>query len=81
MFYIYILYSDTFDKFYIGQTADLKQRLHRHNKGYVKSTKPYIPWELKWRATKDTRGEAMLLEKKLKNLSRQKLKLFIQKYS
>jgi putative endonuclease len=44
MFFVYILYSDTFDRFYVGMTSNLEQRLNRHNSGKVKSTKAFVPW-------------------------------------
>ncbi len=46
MHYVYVLKSKATERFYIGETADLKNRLERHNSGKVKSTKPYKPWEL-----------------------------------
>ena len=81
MYFVYILYSSEFDKYYIGQTNDVKMRLHRHNSGYEKATSPYKPWELLFYAKKDSRSEAMILEKKLKNLSKERIKIFIAKYS
>ena len=80
MYFVYILYSPTFDKFYIGQTNDMTNRLKRHNAGYESATNPYKPWLLKWIGEKPLRKEAVLLEKKLKNLSKARLHLFIQKY-
>ena len=35
MFYVYILYSSKYDRYYIGQTNDLKQRVLRLNSCYV----------------------------------------------
>jgi putative endonuclease len=78
---VYVLYSEVHDKYYIGQTQDVSMRLTRHNSGLEKFTSPYIPWILKCVIEKQTRGEAMILEKKLKNLNRQKLLKFIAKYS
>jgi putative endonuclease len=79
-FYVYILYTEKFDKFYIGQTDDVTNRLHRHNSGYEKATKPYIPWVMVWYTEKPSRAEAMQLEKKLKNLSKERIRDFIKKY-
>ncbi|MBD3636515.1 MAG: GIY-YIG nuclease family protein [Crocinitomicaceae bacterium] len=81
VFYVYILYSEKFDKYYIGQTNHLQARINRHNKGIVTYTKPYIPWVLAWSCEKATRSDAMTLEKKLKNLNRKRLTAFIEKYS
>jgi putative endonuclease len=46
MHYVYVLKSQIKERIYIGETADLKNRLERHNSGKVKSTKPYKPWKL-----------------------------------
>ena len=81
MFFVYVLYSRTFDIYYIGQTKHLEQRILRHNNGLENFTKKYVPWELKFYLIKDTRSEALQLEKKLKNLTRDRLKQFISKYS
>lgn len=67
-FYVYILYSDVHDRFYIGQTNDLEKRLDRHNKGYVKSTKAYKPWRLLYYEKYNSRSEAMKREGYLKSL-------------
>lgn len=79
--YVYILYTEKFDKFYIGQTNDVSDRLRRHNSGTEKTTKPFIPWVMLWFTSKETRSEAMILEKKLKNLSKERIKSFIEKHS
>ena len=81
MYYVYILYSESFDKFYIGQTNDLDDRIKRHNAGSESYTKRFVPWILKWSTQKPTRAEAMALEKKLKNLSKKRLLIFMEKYS
>ncbi|MCC7401722.1 MAG: GIY-YIG nuclease family protein [Chitinophagaceae bacterium] len=81
LFYVYIIYSEGYDRYYIGQTQDFETRLQRHNNGMEKATKPYKPWKLKCLIIKSTRGEAMILEKKIKNLNREKLERFIATYS
>lgn len=48
MFYIYILYSVDFDKYYIGYTSDYLKRLECHNTSELnKYTSKYRPWVLK----------------------------------
>ncbi|MEK9132347.1 MAG: GIY-YIG nuclease family protein, partial [Patescibacteria group bacterium] len=46
MHYVYILHSSFDGKLYIGQTPDLRNRLKRHNSGYVPSTKNRRPLTL-----------------------------------
>ena len=77
MFYVYIIYSESIDRYYIGQTNNLAERLTRHNLGYENYTSKGKPWELKWYAEKSSRQTSMELEKKLKNLSRKRLENFI----
>ncbi len=79
-FWVYIIFSEKFDRFYIGQTNDLHGRIERHNAGYVESTKSFRPWALKLALSKENRSESMVLEKKLKNLNRSRLIEFIEKY-
>jgi putative endonuclease len=63
---VYILYSEKHDRYYVGQTNNLVSRIHRHNSGYVKSTKPFKPWELVSHIDLDDRKSAMALENKIK---------------
>jgi putative endonuclease len=79
-FCVYILYSNSHQRYYIGQTADLTKRLIRHISGYESSTKPYAPWKMVCCILKPSRGEAMVLERKLKNLNTADLTKFITKY-
>ncbi|MER3497659.1 MAG: excinuclease ABC subunit C [Chitinophagaceae bacterium] len=79
-FFVYVLFSETAGKFYIGQTQDIDNRLKRHNNGLEKFTQPYLPWILKCVIEKSSRSEAVILEKKLKNLNKEKLIKFMEKY-
>jgi len=45
MFFVYILKSIKFKRFYIGITNNLPKRLKHHNEGLVEATKPYRPWK------------------------------------
>ena len=79
-YFVYILYSEAYDKFYVGQTANPVDRLRRHNAGTESATRPYRPWVMKLFLEKGSRAEAMMLEKKLKNLSKERLMAFVHKY-
>ena len=78
---VYIIYAADYDRYYIGQTQNLHERLKRHNAGTEKATAPYIPWNILWTTEKSTRAEAVQLERKLKNLSRERLRAFIEKHT
>ncbi|MEQ3691778.1 MAG: GIY-YIG nuclease family protein [Flavobacterium sp.] len=66
MFFVYILFSASKAKYYVGQTNNIEDRLIRHNSGFVKSTKLGLPWNLVRFFEVSTRSEAMSLEKKIK---------------
>jgi len=81
MFEVYILISDVDNSFYIGQTNDLRRRLVRHNAGREKYTSRKLPWKVFWSCEVKSRSEAVVLEKKLKNLkSRSRIINFIQQH-
>jgi len=67
MYTVYILYSDTFDSFYIGYTANVQTRLKQHNDGLTQSTKAKIPWRLVYTEIFQTKSEAIKRERFLKN--------------
>ena len=67
-FYVYILHSEEMDRYYIGQTANLEKRVVRHNKGYVKSTRGYRPWQMVYYENYESRSESMVRERYLKSL-------------
>jgi putative endonuclease len=67
-FYIYILYSPRFDKFYIGHSEDPWRRIEEHNSGKLhKYTSDYRPWVLSSVfKIEGTRGDAGKVEKFIK---------------
>jgi len=66
MFSVYILYSSTLNKFYVGSTQHLSLRLLEHNRGKSLFTKKGIPWILVHSFSCDNRTEALQLEKQIK---------------
>jgi putative endonuclease len=80
-YYTYILKSIEHDQYYIGQTNNMDSRIERHNNGYEKYTSKYRPWTVALKIEKYSRSEAIVLERKLKNLGRSRLEQFIEKYS
>lgn len=66
MFFVYILKSTKFKKFYIGVTNNLLKRLKQHNEGLVKATKPYRPWEYVYLEGYLSKKEAYQREENLK---------------
>lgn len=66
MWIVYIIKSLNKRWYYVGSTNRLDDRLEEHNKGLVKSTKPYSPFKLIFTKEFGTEGEARAYEKKLK---------------
>lgn len=73
MFFVYILESVEYGKYYIGQTNNLEARLNSHNQGYNRYTKSYRPWKIAFYKQYDRRSEAMNVEKTLKSLKKREL--------
>lgn len=66
MFYTYILYSSSKDKYYVGSTENPQERLKKHNsknKGYTNQAQD---WEIQFLKPFETKAEALLFEKKIK---------------
>lgn len=68
MYNVYILRSLKDRRFYIGQTENIKERLVKHNKGLVKSTKNRRPFILIFQENFGSRKEAINRERYLKSL-------------
>lgn len=75
MFYIYILYSSTADKFYVGYSEDPWARLQQHRENSSdKFTGKYEEWALMAVFEVGTsRSEAMSVEKFIKKQKSRKL--------
>ena len=77
LYYVYILYSASSDKYYVGSTQDYQKRLLQHNSSENNTfTSKHIPWTLVCVfRTGDTRSSAIQIERFIK---RQKSKRFIE---
>lgn len=78
MFYVYILFSDKLNRYYIGTTDNVGKRLEEHNSNAYQDsyTSKGIPWVLKVHFLLDSSKQAYDLEKFIK---RMKSKVFIEK--
>lgn len=65
-YFVYVLKSQKDGRLYKGQTSDLNERIKQHNSDKTKSTKGFMPWELVYFETFQTREEAVFREKYLK---------------
>ena len=59
MYFVYILQSTIDGSLYTGQTNNLTDRLKRHNRGQIKTTKSKLPYDLGYYEIYDSRSEAM----------------------
>ncbi|MBO9591293.1 MAG: GIY-YIG nuclease family protein [Niabella sp.] len=78
MHFVYILYSHTCDKFYIGETVCPKQRLIQHNSGFydASSTAFTSDWNIVLTLKVTSRIEALKIERYVKSM---KSKAFLRK--
>ncbi len=66
-YYLYIIYSEILNRYYIGYTQDLEKRLLQHNNGDSKYTSKANDWKLKYQEPFETRSLCMKREKQIKN--------------
>ena len=67
MYWVYAISSIKRNYIYIGLTSDLDERISRHNNGYERTTKAYLPFRLIYSEKLNTRYEARVREKYLKS--------------
>ena len=72
MYFVYAISSKSRNYIYVGLTNNIERRISEHNKGYNKTTKPYMPFILIYQKSFNTRIEARLHEKYLKGGSGKK---------
>ena len=77
MSFVYILYSKGLEKYYIGETLDLEERIKQHNSGFYETgyTKQVSDWELFCSITCKDRTQARKIEAHIKKM---KSKAYIQ---
>ena len=66
LFYVYILQSQATNRYYVGQTIDIEERVAHHNANYSKSLKNRGPWILVYQEQHPTRSAAVPRERQLK---------------
>ncbi|MEJ2048597.1 MAG: GIY-YIG nuclease family protein [Calditrichota bacterium] len=67
MWYIYIIYSEKLDRYYVGYTDNLSWRLERHNLGWGRFTKGGLPWKMVHHEKFQNKTDAIKRERKIKN--------------
>ncbi|MCK5028436.1 MAG: GIY-YIG nuclease family protein [Bacteroidales bacterium] len=72
MFFVYILYSNKRDRYYIGYTSEIENRVAKHNVGSTTSTKSGIPWVLVYKEEFESKTDAIKREKEIKRMKSRK---------
>jgi putative endonuclease len=68
MFITYILFSETFQKFYIGLTSEeVNTRVYKHLSNHIGFTAKAKDWTIVYTEQFATKSEALAREKQLKN--------------
>ena len=75
MWKVYILYSESYQRSYVGVSANTEERLSYHNSGKVTSTKIFKPWKIIFEENVESYSVARKREKYYKSgVGRKKLK-------
>lgn len=72
-YYFYILYSKELDKYYLGHTSNLEERLKKHNTNHKGFTGKANDWELKYYEIFVSKSEAYRRELQVKKWKSRKL--------
>jgi len=66
MYKVYILHSEKNKKYYIGHTNNIQDRIRRHNRKLVNSTKSGCPWKIIYTEDFDNKNDAYRREFQIK---------------
>lgn len=68
--YVYMLRSAVFqDRYYVGSTGNLSDRLKAHNSGKVVHTSKFLPWQIESAVAFRNKNKAVAFERYLKTHS------------
>jgi putative endonuclease len=82
MHFVYILYSVSRQRYYIGYTADPDERVIKHNSKHKGFTNGTIDWKIVYTEQFETKKQAISREKQIKAWkSRQLIEALVQKGS
>lgn len=70
MNFVYILYSKTLAKYYVGEALDVDERIEQHNSGFYDKayTKQVKDWKLFYSITCNNRVQARKIETHIKKM-------------
>jgi putative endonuclease len=79
MYSVYIIYSQKIDKFYIGFSSNVHERLRKHNRNSKGFSATGRPWGIVYTEAFDNKKKAMCRERQLKNWkNRERLEALIK---
>ena len=70
--YMYILYSEKLNKYYIGSCTNMERRLYEHNIGHSKFTSLGTPWVVVYKEEFQLLVDAKKRELQIKNMKSRK---------
>ena len=73
--FVYILFSQSLNKYYVGSTPDLDRRVAEHNRGKEKFTKTGVPWLLVYKEIFEDLKQA---RKRELNIKKMKSRVYIE---
>ena len=81
--FVYIILSKSADKYYVGETCNIQERVHQHNSAYYDSafSKQAKDWELFWSLKCNSRSQALKIEKHIKKMRNRKFYENLVKFS
>ncbi len=71
-YFVYILYSQSRDKYYVGYTKNPAERLMEHNLGATTSTRTGRPWKLVYSEELTDKSQAIKRESEIKKMKSRK---------
>ena len=81
MFFVYALWSEKYDKIYVGFSENPDDRLKAHNLGKSTYTRKFRPWHRFYLLETDNKEDALKKEKYFKSgWGRRKLKSELEKW-
>ena len=82
IFHVYILHSPSLDKFYVGYTESLSERILQHNQGFYEQahTRLASDWMLFYSIVCESKKQAILIERHIKNMHSRKYYYSLKQY-
>jgi Predicted endonuclease containing a URI domain len=71
-YYVYIIYSQSRERYYIGYSHNPLERLEEHNLGATSSTRSGRPWVLVYKEEYLSKHDAIVREREMKRMKSRK---------